>query len=167
MRITGTYVSYFHYCKRRLWLFANDIKMEHNSDLVKEGKLIEENSYITRAKKGNQIEIENIKIDFFDFKNKIIHETKRTDSNIYCDIAQLKYYLYVLDRNGIQDVKGILEYPRLRETEQVFLKTDDKIEIAKWEKEIHQIIHKENPPEKIKKSLCKHCAYFEFCWISA
>ena len=45
MNITGTHFNYYQICKRKLWLFANGISMEHTSDLVHEGKLIHEESY--------------------------------------------------------------------------------------------------------------------------
>lgn len=42
MKVTGTHFNYYQVCKRKLWLFANGITMEHTSDLVYEGKLIHE-----------------------------------------------------------------------------------------------------------------------------
>lgn len=37
------------------------------------------------------------------------------------DEWQLKYYIYVLKNNGIDNVKGLLEYPKLRKTEEILL----------------------------------------------
>jgi CRISPR-associated exonuclease Cas4 len=34
MKPTGTHINYYHICHRKLWLFANNVQMEHNSDLV-------------------------------------------------------------------------------------------------------------------------------------
>ena len=48
MKITGTHFNYYQVCKRKLWLFANGITMEHTSDLVYEVKLIHEESYPQR-----------------------------------------------------------------------------------------------------------------------
>jgi len=164
MRITGTYISYYHFCYRRLWLFAHDIKMEQNSDLVAEGKLIDENSYPQRPKKFKQIELEGIKIDFYDAKNKVINETKRSHSNIECDIAQVKYYIYVLERNGIDGVHGLLEYPKLRQTEEVWLSEQDRQQIPEWERGVEQIITASVCPPRIEKPVCKKCAYYDFCY---
>ena len=62
--ITGTEVNYYLLCKRKLWLFSRGIQMEHTSDNVFMGKLIDEHSY-RRAKK--EILIDGIvKIDFMD-----------------------------------------------------------------------------------------------------
>lgn len=164
MRITGTYISYFHYCRRRLWLFAHNINMEHTSAIVAEGRLIDENSYPQRANKFTQIELEGIKVDFFNLHTKVVHETKRSISNIDCDIAQLKYYLFVLERNGIEVRNGILEYPKQREKETVWLTEDDRKVIPEWEREVQSIIESTNCPDRIDNNLCKKCAYFEFCY---
>jgi len=46
--ITGTHISYYLVCHRKLWLFSHEIRMEHTSDLVSEGRLIHETSYPQR-----------------------------------------------------------------------------------------------------------------------
>jgi CRISPR-associated exonuclease Cas4 len=66
MHITGTHIAYLHTCHRKLWLFANGIQMEHTSNIVAEGKLIGESSYQERAQKYTELEIEGIKIDYYD-----------------------------------------------------------------------------------------------------
>ncbi|MCB1160612.1 MAG: Dna2/Cas4 domain-containing protein, partial [Leptospiraceae bacterium] len=48
MKISGTQIHYYFICKRKLWLYVNEITMETNSDIVYEGKLIHENSYEKR-----------------------------------------------------------------------------------------------------------------------
>jgi len=40
MFIIGTHFNYYLICHRKLWLFANGINMESNSDLVYEGKTV-------------------------------------------------------------------------------------------------------------------------------
>lgn len=70
MTVTGTHIAYLHLCHRKLWLFANGINMEHTSELVAEGKLIGETSYSDRAQKFTEIEIDGVKIDFYDAKIK-------------------------------------------------------------------------------------------------
>ncbi len=72
MQITGTHFNYYYVCHRKLWLFANGINMEHTSELVAEGKLIHENSYPFRSEKYTEIELDGIKIDYYDARNRII-----------------------------------------------------------------------------------------------
>ena len=77
MQITGTHINYYFICHRKLWLFANGIQMEQTSDLVFEGKLIHETSYPQRSAKYEEVQIGGIKVDFYDTKNKVIHEIKK------------------------------------------------------------------------------------------
>ena len=39
MNLTATHINYFFTCKRKLWLFSRKITCEHESDLVKIGKI--------------------------------------------------------------------------------------------------------------------------------
>jgi CRISPR-associated exonuclease Cas4 len=92
--------------------------MEHTADLVSEGKLIGENTYAQRNDKYTEMAMDGIKIDFYDAKNKIIHQTKKSNKAEKARIAQVKYYIMVLERNGIGRVEGIIiEYPTQRKTQ--------------------------------------------------
>lgn len=161
---TGTHFNYYMVCHRKLWLFANGMQMEHTSELVEMGMLIHENSYPQRSEKYTEIELEGIKIDYYDAKNKVVHEIKKSDSHEEAHEWQVKYYIYVLERNGIENITGILEYPKLRETRKVILSDADRSAIAKFEKDIEQITASETCPDKLEHKRCKHCSYFDFCW---
>ena len=117
--ITATQVNYYHICHRKLWLSANGIEMEHTSDLVAEGKLIGDSSYPQRAERYTEVAFDGVKIDFYDAKNRVVHEIKKSDRMEGAHVAQVKYYLWILEQNGITGAKGILEYPKLRHTEGV------------------------------------------------
>ena len=163
MQTTGTHFNYFHICHRKLWLFANGINMEHESELVAMGKLIHETSYPQRPERFEEIELQGIKIDFYDPKNQVVHEIKKSDKREEAHIWQLKYYLYVLELNGI-NATGVLEYPKLRTTEKIELTQADKIVIVETINHIEQIIAAEACPAKLQKPKCKNCSYFDFCW---
>ena len=162
--VTGTQFNYYLICHRKLWLFSSGINMEHTSNLVYEGKLIHETSYPQRSERYTEIELDGIKIDFFDPKNKVIHEIKKSDSHEEAHEWQAKYYIYVLERNGVEGVTGILEYPKLRETREVILSEPDREEIREIVRNIEKIITSDNCPERLKISKCKNCSYFDFCW---
>ncbi len=162
---TGTQIAYLHLCHRKLWLFAHGIMMEHTSQLVAEGKLIDEYSYTRRPQKWQELAIEGIKIDHYDAKNGIVREVKKSNKKEGAHIAQLKYYLYVLERNKIPVRYGLLEYPKLRITEEIRLNEKDRKIIPCWEKQIEDIINNETCPPLIKKTICKKCAYYEFCFV--
>jgi len=164
MIITGTHFNYYQVCKRKLWLFANGIGMEHTSDLVYARKLIHEESYPQRSEKYEEIEMDGIKVDYYDTKNKVIHEIKKSDKVEKAHEWQLKYYIYVFERNGIEGVKGILEYPVLRKKDEIVLSEVDRDKVKEMEKEIIHIIEKEDCPQREKKKLCKNCSYYDFCY---
>jgi CRISPR-associated exonuclease Cas4 len=139
--------------------------MEHTSELVYEGKLIHENSYQQRSDKYEEVQIGSIKVDFYDAKNKIIHEIKKSNKIDIAHEWQLKYYIYIFEKTGIEGVSGILEYPKLRKTHEIYLSDIDRERIVEIEKEISEIINSENCPPKINSNICKKCSYYDFCWV--
>jgi CRISPR-associated exonuclease Cas4 len=164
MHPTGTHFNYYLICHRKLWLFANGINMESTSDLVYEGKLLHETSYPRRSEKYREIELDGIKIDYYDSKNKVVHEIKKSDKHEEAHVWQVKYYLYVLEQNGIEGATGLLEYPRLHKTDEVLLTEPDRVSIREMIAAISEIINNGHCPEKINKNRCKNCSYFDFCW---
>ncbi|WP_163378057.1 CRISPR-associated protein Cas4 [Cyclobacterium sp. SYSU L10401] len=166
MNITGTHIAYLHTCHRKLWLFAHGIRMEHTSDIVAEGKLIGETSYPDRSKKYTELELDGIKIDFYDAKNKVIHEVKKTDKVEQAHIAQVKYYLYILSKNGIEGASALLEYPKMRQTQIVEWEEGDQTLVQGWVQEVKALISQENCPSLEKKSICRSCSYFDFCYAT-
>jgi CRISPR-associated exonuclease Cas4 len=132
---------------------------------VYEGKLIHESSYPRRSDKYEEIEIDGIKIDYFDAKKKVVHEIKKSDKKTEAHEWQVKYYLYVLEQNGIENCTGLLEYPRLHKTEEVFLTQPEREAIIEMQIKIASLIQAEQCPEKLSKTKCKNCSYFDFCYV--
>ena len=64
MNITATLINLYHVCHRELWLHANEIRMEHTSDIVAEGKLIGDNAYPQRSERYTELAFDGVKIDF-------------------------------------------------------------------------------------------------------
>lgn len=161
-QISGTMFYYYFVCKRKLWFFSNGIQLEEDNEDVILGKLIDENSY---SKELKHILIDNtVNIDFIkDWK--ILHEVKKQKSIEEAGIWQLKYYLYFLKIRGINIEKGILDYPKLKKREEVFLSKDDEKKIKEILSEIEKITLMEKPPKLEKLKICKKCAYFEYCYI--
>ena len=164
MQINATLINLYHVCHRELWLHAHGIRMEHSSDIVAEGRLIGENSYTDRSSKFTEIEIDGVKIDFYDAKNKVVHEVKKSNSVEQAHIAQVKYYIYKLDQKGVRGVKGIIEYPKLKQRQDVTLTDQDKEVIPAWEKEVQEITSRDVCPDVIHARICKSCSYFDFCY---
>jgi len=164
--MNATLINLFHVCRRELWLHHHGIRMEHTSEVVYEGKLVGESTYGERPRKNKQIELDGVKIDFYDPKEKIVYETKKSNKTEHAHIAQVKYYLYVLHQNGIVGAMGIIEYPKLRLRTQVFFDSGEDIpEIEKWIEEIEQILNKEKCPLVQRKPICNTCSYYEYCYV--
>lgn len=192
MNITGTHINYYRLCKRKLWLFANDIQMEHTSDIVADGKVIEEESYQQRSERYTQIELSVLhnginltgKIDFYDTRDKIVHETKRSNKVEDAHIWQVKFYLWLLWLNEIEEkvsengesvidrsieakigvAEGLIEYPRLRKTESVILLEKDISYLEKTIVEIKELVESKTCPPTINAKICKSCSYYDFCY---
>ena len=164
MYINATLINLYNVCQRELWLHANGIRFEHTSDLVLEGKLIHEDSYPQRSEKYEEIELDGIKVDYYDAKSKVIHEIKKSNKVEKAHEWQVKYYLYVFEQNGIEGVTGLLEYSSFRKTQPVILSDLDREKIEAMKKDIEKIVSDENCPPLIQKSLCRNCSYFEFCY---
>lgn len=165
MTVTGTHIAYLHLCHRKLWLFANGINMEHTSDLVAEGKLIGETSYDDRAQKFTEIEIDGVKIDFYDARNRVVHEVKKSSSVEKAHIAQVQFYLYKLSQKGVEGATGVIEYPKLKQREAVpALREEDLTRIAEWEKEVNSVVTAESCPAVIGAKICRRCSYYDFCY---
>ena len=166
MEITGTQINYYFTCHRKLWLFGNGIQMEQNSELVAMGKLIHETSYSDRPERFQEVEIGPVKIDFYDKRDKVIHEIKKSDKLEESHRWQVKYYIYIMEQAGIEGVTGLLEYPKLRHTEEVLLTDHDREELEIIIAAIEKIKTSESCPPMVKLVICKNCSYFDFCYSS-
>lgn len=164
MHINATLINLYHVCTREMWLHFHGIRMEHTSEIVAEGKLIGETSYPQRAEKYTELEIEGAKIDFYDTKNKIVHEVKKSDKVEGAHIAHVKYYLYLLKKMGVDGAEGVIEYPKLRQKELVTLNEPDIIDIEIWLKDISLITQMPIAPPLLNKPICKNCSYYDFCY---
>lgn len=163
IRLTGTQINYYFHCRRQLWYFTHDIRMEPHSDTVFQGKLLHEASY-EREKK--EIEINNIKLDFFDIREGVLHEIKKSPSFSHAHEWQVLYYLYVLKQKGLQGISGCINYPKSRTLVDVNLTSEKETQLLKILNNIHNIIEHPMPPDvQVKKSVCRKCSYYEFCHI--
>ncbi len=159
--LTGTHINYYHICQRKLWLFHHGITMEAESVLVQLGRLMHEESY-----QRDQKEIpafEGIKLDRITSDN-VIHEVKKSNKLEDAHVWQLKYYLYVLKKQGIWPLSGRLEYPKLRKTLDITLNAEDEKEIGRIICAINDFLKQPQPPKIKKMKICRKCAYFEYCW---
>jgi CRISPR-associated exonuclease Cas4 len=162
--ITGTEVAYYIVCKRKLWLFSHGIELERFSDFVEIGKVISETYF--KREKFKEIEMQSFKIDFIKIGSEIIvNEVKKSKKLEEAHIWQTKFYIYQLQKLGIECKKGIIHYPKLLKKIDVELTESDKIKIEEALGKIEKIEKLEKPPDVINKPYCKNCAYYQFCYI--
>jgi len=159
--ITGVQVSYLFICRTKLWLFSHNTRMEQNSDTVAIGKLIHEESY---RRKKKEMKIGSINIDFIKRGDEVVlHEVKKSrkmeDSHKY----QLLYYLFYLKALGVK-ARGVINYPLLKRTKDVLLTPAGESEMEGIIEDIKGVIALAVPPKPEKKSYCRKCSYFEFCF---
>lgn len=164
--MNGTQINYYFLCHRKLWLFVHRIEMEHNSDLVAVGKIISDTTYKRaeheiRINSGN----EEIVIDFYDGKEKVIHEIKKSDKMEELHIWQVKYYLSILEDKGIYGATAEIDYPKLKQKIRVELTDKDREELGRIRDAIDTIIKTKKPPKTIKYPFCRNCSYFDLCFI--
>ena len=160
--MTGTQISYYFLCKRKLWFSSNHIEQEQFDENVALGKFISDSTY---EREKHEIKIDDIVLDFYDRKNKVIHEIKKSDKMEEIHVWQVKHYINVLKTKGINEVTGVIDYPKLRQKVNVILSEEDECELNKIESEIINIVKSSTPPGTIDKPFCKKCAYFDLCYI--
>lgn len=173
MVVNATLINLYNVCPRECWLHANGIRMEHTSGVVAEGKLLHETSYPQRAEKHAEIALSgnysqiilNGKVDFYDAHTKTVHEIKRSNKVETAHEWQAKFYLWLLALNGIHDAIATLEYPSLRQTSHVKLKSEDILHLQMLVVKISNLIESEDCPPVISANICKSCSYYELCYI--
>jgi CRISPR-associated exonuclease Cas4 len=157
---TGTEVGYYFICPKKLWWFAHGVQMEQENDRVRMGKLVHEESYARRKKELN---IDNrIVLDWRE--DGIIHEVKLTDKMESAHEMQLLYYLYYLKLKGVENLRGQIDYPKLRETRMVELTPEREAQIREALAQMKLIVRARRAPEVGWMKICRSCSYAELCW---
>lgn len=155
-KINGTQINYYFICKTKLWLFSHNIQLEHESENVKLGKILHEDSF----KREKDYLIDNlINVDFIKISDSIeIHEVKKTEKMDNSHEFQLLYYMFYLkNEKDIDNIRGFLDYPKNRKKKEVFLTKEKEDELVKIIEDIDNII-KNNMPKPKKSKICRKCA---------
>lgn len=163
MKVNGTLMNYYVHCQRQCYLHGNRINFEDNSENVKIGKALHENKY--ENDRNSEIAIENIRID--KITKDYLVETKKSDADVEASKWQLLYYLYVLKCKGIIK-KGKLEFIQRNKDKKTIileLNTDIENEVKVKINKIEKLLSNEEIPKEQKKSHCKRCAYYDYCYI--
>jgi CRISPR-associated exonuclease Cas4 len=157
---TATEVGYYFICHKKLWWFAHGVQMEHESDRVKMGKLVHQESY---ARRKREINIDDkIVLDWRE--DGVIHEVKLTDAMEDAHEMQLLYYLYYLKCKGVEGLRGRIDYPKLRATKEVELTPEGEARIRTALDEMRGIVAARRAPQVEFMKICRACSYADLCW---
>ena len=159
--VSGTIYSYSFLCERKVWLSYHNLSMEQESELVEIGKLIDETTY--KNERHNFLIDNTVNIDFL--KKNIVHEVKKSSREKQMAINQIKYYLFILKNHGFENIKGRLDVPKSKYTEEVILTEEDLENIKSNLEKIDKILKNKIIPEPINEKSCLKCAYYELCYI--
>ena len=163
IRVTGTLINYYFHCKRQCYLFGNNINMEDNSELVKIGKAMHERRQV---KGKSELVVDNVKIDKID--GEYLIEYKKSNSDINACRWQLLYYLKILKSKGINKKGKLICFEKKSKESkilEVMLTKELENELTLIENKINNLIGEDKVPGLIKKSNCKKCSYYSYCYI--
>ncbi|AEK72016.1 CRISPR-associated protein Cas4 [Thermococcus sp. 4557] len=162
MRITGVMVQYYFTCKRELWFFSRGLQFDEENEDMLIGRLIHGESY---ERNWKEVTLGDVKLDVVIKGDGIeVVEIKKSSRLEEPARWQLKYYLYLLKKAGV-DAKGVMTYPREKRREEVELRDEDILALEKALEDIERVISLETPPPAKKKPYCRRCAYRDFCWV--
>lgn len=163
MKVNGTLINYYFHCKRQCYLHGNRLNLEDNSETVKIGKAIHEEK---AHGENTEIALENIRLD--KLTGEFLTEVKKSDADIEASRWQLLFYLKVLKEKGLIR-KGKLEFAEKNKGERkvilVELGEAEQQMLDQYVKEIEELLESDVVPERLGKSQCKKCAYYEYCYI--
>ena len=164
IKITGTLISYYFICKTKLWLHANRINLEDNSEDVRVGKILHE--LAEEKSKKSEVAIDNIKID--KITKDYLVEVKKSDSNLEAVKWQVLLYLYKLKLKGVVK-KGKIDFiEKNRQSKKVhYIELDESNEKELLEvlADIEALIDLPKPPKPKLEKHCRKCAYYEYCFL--
>ena len=174
-------IGYYLICPRKAWLSVQGLWMEQESEAVALGRLLDQSSYSRNDKhitlhaelpsEGERPAVALVgKIDHANLKEGVLHETKKGRACEEAHVWQLRFYLWLLHRNGVQRANGNpftgqLDYPALRRTEAVTLTTEDALFLEKIARAVAQLYQQPTPPPRItQRNFCRKCAFEELCY---
>lgn len=115
---------------------------------------------------NTEIAIDQIRLD--KLSKEYLTEIKKSDADAEAAKWQLLYYLVILKEKGIER-KGRLEFVEKNKADKkiTYLELTEELQeqVRGYEKEIENLLKRDNVPEPIHKPHCKKCAYYEYCYV--
>ncbi|MEM4360581.1 MAG: CRISPR-associated protein Cas4 [Candidatus Anstonellaceae archaeon] len=158
-KISGVEFCYFFICKTQFWYFTHGLIKSDEDENVKIGRLVHENRY---KREKREKELFRSKFDVVRLGNEyVIYEVKK-GVILEQNIMQLKFYMYEIYKTTGLIAKGIITSPGNRKI--LTLSEKDIKEIEESLREIEKLKYQKDPPQPIKRDICKKCAYRTFCF---
>ena len=110
------------------------------------------------------------KLDGAKLNAGVICETKRSPKAAEAHRWQLRFYLWLLQLDGVTGPDGApftgrLEYPSQRQTEGVELTPAHEAKLAEMVAALSGLSRQKQPPSRTaSRSFCRKCAYEELCY---
>lgn len=167
LRVGGMEVHYYILCPRKLWWYVHGMQQEHSggtagSESVEMGKLLHETSYPDKTRKDVLID-DLIRLDFTE--GGAVHEVKKSKSALKATQFQLLYYLYYLKREKGIHTKGVIDFPKLKQKQELELTPEYETEVEKILVGIQEVRAMPTPPTvENPMPICRKCSYEELCW---
>ncbi|MCX7734158.1 MAG: CRISPR-associated protein Cas4 [bacterium] len=163
LHVTGTEVAYYIVCKRKLWLFSHNIRMEEFSEFVQLGKHISETTF--KREKEVQL-LDTVSIDFLKIGQDVqVREVKKSRAIEEAHLWQVKFYIYFLRKLGVSCSAGYIHYPKLMKRIKVDFSESDEREIEEAISKIQEVKSQKSIPPVVRKPYCSGCAYNLFCYV--
>ncbi|RKZ35417.1 MAG: hypothetical protein DRQ41_15980 [Gammaproteobacteria bacterium] len=162
--INGLLFQHIVLCPTRTWLHYHRIDCAHLNRHMQAGIFLHETAY---GGVGAHYFGSGISPDMLDFKKREISEIKKSKSHEMASISQLLFYILAIQQATMQTWTGILRYPNSRRTKRIELDKQAKLNLLNAFEQITTIIVQPQPPEKISKTICKHCSYRMLCWFES
>ena len=176
VRVGGMLVGYHAVCPRKAWYSMRGLWMEHESDDVRLGRLLDETAYARRtrpalvtagAPDGTPLVA---KLDGVDLRAGVLHETKKGRAEDHAHRLQLRFYLWVLKLAGVARADGTpltgrLDYPALRRTEPVELGPEHEAQLTETVAAVAALARRPSPPPRHpRRTFCRRCAFEPLCY---
>ncbi len=163
LRIGGLAIQYYFSCKRELWLYLNYIDPDQEDIGIVAGRILHKKSYRNRGRK--EIDLGMAKVDLLrGGEYPRIIEIKKSTKLIEPAIWQLKFYLWILKKQGTI-ISGEVRIPKENKIIRVQLTSKDEAMLQKAIDEMPKIARIKWMPPYEKKPYCKGCAYRQFCEV--
>lgn len=159
-KVTGGMIKSIIICERQAWFHQQNISVVTDHEYIKLGNLVED-SYYESSETDNQIIDGMISPD--KVESQTIYETKKSSGALEAIKAQLKYYIWYLNKTRDSTFTGVLQIPKERKTISIDAVDDSEI-VPKIEK-LYHLYNKGEIPEFEKVKWCKNCAYKDICWM--